>query len=229
MRLSKYLLPTLREVPAEAEITSHQLMLRAGLMRKLASGVYSYLPLGYKTLRNVEKIVRNGMDNHDAQELLMSALLPKEYYEPSGRWQVFGPEMFRLKDRGEREFCLGPTHEEIFTDTVKNTVRSYKQLPMTLYQIQTKYRDERRPRFGVIRSREFIMKDAYSFDRDEAGLDASYQNMYDAYREIFDKMELDYLIVDADTGAMGGSGSQEFMVKSEIGEDTIAYCSCGYR
>ena len=228
MRLSKYLLPTLREVPAEAEITSHQLMLRAGLMRKLASGVYSYLPLGYKTLRNVEKIVRNGMDNHDAQELLMSALLPKEYYEPSGRWQVFGPEMFRLKDRGEREFCLGPTHEEIFTDTVKNTVRSYKQLPMTLYQIQTKYRDERRPRFGVIRSREFIMKDAYSFDRDEAGLDASYQNMYDAYREIFDKMELDYLIVDADTGAMGGSGSQEFMVKSEIGEDTIAYCSCGY-
>lgn len=228
MRLSKYLLPTLREVPAEAEITSHQLMLRAGLMRKLASGVYSYLPLGYKTLRNVEKIVRDGMDNHEAQELLMSALLPKEYYEPSGRWQVFGPEMFRLKDRGERDFCLGPTHEEIFTDTVKNTVKSYKQLPMTLYQIQTKYRDERRPRFGVIRSREFIMKDAYSFDRDEAGLDASYQNMYDAYREIFDKMELDYLIVDADTGAMGGSGSQEFMVKSEIGEDTIAYCSCGY-
>lgn len=228
MRLSKYLLPTLREVPAEAEITSHQLMLRAGLMRKLASGVYSYLPLGYKTLRNVEKIVRNGMDNHDAQELLMSALLPKEYYEPSGRWQVFGPEMFRLKDRGERDFCLGPTHEEIFTDTVKNTVRSYKQLPMTLYQIQTKYRDERRPRFGVIRSREFIMKDAYSFDRDDAGLDASYKNMYDAYKEIFDKMELDYLIVDADSGAMGGSGSQEFMVKSDIGEDTIAYCDCGY-
>lgn len=228
MRLSKYLLPTLREVPAEAEITSHQLMLRAGLMRKLASGVYSYLPLGYKTLRNVESIVRKGMDNHEAQELLMSALLPKEYYEPSGRWQVFGPEMFRLKDRGERDFCLGPTHEEIFTDTVKNTVKSYKQLPMTLYQIQTKYRDERRPRFGVIRSREFIMKDAYSFDRDEAGLDASYRNMYDAYREIFDKMELDYLIVDADSGAMGGSGSQEFMVKSEIGEDTIAYCSCGY-
>lgn len=229
MRLSKYLLPTLREVPNEAEIPSHQLMLRAGLIRKLSSGVYSYLPLGLKVLKNAEKIIREGMDNHDAQELLMSALLPKEIYEVSGRWQVFGPEMFRLKDRGDRDFCLGPTHEEIFTDTVKNTIRSYKQLPVTLYQIQTKYRDERRPRFGVIRSREFIMKDAYSFDRDEAGLDVSYKNMYDAYREIFDKMELDYLIVDADSGAMGGSGSQEFMVKSDIGEDTIAYCdSCGY-
>lgn len=228
MRMSKYLLPTLREVPAEAEIPSHQLMLRAGLMRKLASGVYAFLPLGYKALRNIEKIVREGMDNHDAQELLMSAILPKECYEASGRWQVFGPEMFRLKDRNDRDFCLGPTHEEIFTDTVKNTIKSYKQLPVTLYQIQTKYRDERRPRFGVIRSREFIMKDAYSFDRDEAGLDVSYKNMYDAYREIFDRMELDYLVVDADSGAMGGSGSQEFMVKSDIGEDTIAYCSCGY-
>ena len=228
MRMSKYLLPTLREVPAEAEIPSHQLMLRAGLMRKLASGVYAFLPLGYKALRNIGKIVREGMDSHDAQELLMSAILPKECYEASGRWQVFGPEMFRLKDRNDRDFCLGPTHEEIFTDTVKNTIKSYKQLPVTLYQIQTKYRDERRPRFGVIRSREFIMKDAYSFDRDEAGLDVSYKNMYDAYKEIFDKMELDYLIVDADSGAMGGSGSQEFMVKSEIGEDTIAYCSCGY-
>ena len=228
MRLSKYLLPTLREVPAEAEILSHQLMLRAGLMRKLASGVYSYLPLGFKALKNIEKIVRDGMDRHDAQELIMSALLPKEYYESSGRWEVFGPEMFKLKDRNDRDFCLGPTHEEIFTDTVKAFVKSYKQLPLTLYQIQTKYRDERRPRFGVIRSREFIMKDAYSFDRDEAGLDASYKNMYDAYREIFDKMELDYLIVDADSGAMGGSGSQEFMVKSEVGEDTIAHCNCGY-
>jgi len=229
MRLSKYLLPTLREVPAEAEISSHQLMLRAGLIRKLASGVYAYLPLGLKVLKNIEKIVRDGMDSHDAQELLMSALLPKEMYEASGRWEVFGPSMFRLKDRGGKDFCLGPTHEEIFTDTVKAAVQSYKQLPMTLYQIQTKYRDEIRPRFGVIRSREFVMKDAYSFDKDEAGLDASYNNMYDAYREIFDKMELDYLIVDADSGAMGGSGSQEFMVKSEIGEDTIPYCEkCGY-
>jgi len=229
MRLSKYLLPTLREVPAEAEIPSHQLMLRAGLIRKLASGVYGYLPLGLKVLKNVEKIIRDGMNNHDAQELLMSALLPKEMFEVSGRWEVFGPEMFRLKDRGDRDFCLGPTHEEIFTDTVKANIRSYKQLPVTLYQIQTKYRDERRPRFGVIRSREFIMKDAYSFDRDEAGLDVSYKNMYEAYKEVFDKMELSYLIVDADSGAMGGSGSQEFMVKSDIGEDTIAYCEkCGY-
>jgi len=228
MKLSKYLAPTLRDVPAEAEITSHQLMLRAGLMRKLASGVYSYLPLGLRALKKVENIVRKGMDNHNAQELLMSALLPKEYYEESGRWEVFGEDMFRLKDRGQRDFCLGPTHEEIFTDTVKNNIHSYKQLPVTLYQIQTKYRDERRPRFGVIRSREFIMKDAYSFDRDQAGLDESYKNMYDAYCEIFDAMDLDYLAVDADSGAMGGSGSQEFMVKSEIGEDTIAYCSCGY-
>ncbi len=228
MRLSKYLLPTLREVPSEAEITSHQLMLRAGLIRKLASGVYSYLPLGLKALKKIEGIVRNSMDSHDAQELLMSAVLPKEYFESSGRWEVFGPEMFRLRDRAQREFCLGPTHEEIFTDTVKNTIKSYKQLPVTLYQIQTKYRDERRPRFGVIRSREFIMKDAYSFDTSAEGLDVSYQNMYDAYREAFDKMGLEYLVVDADTGAMGGSGSQEFMVKSEVGEDTIAYCSCGF-
>ena len=228
MRLSKYLIPTLREVPSEAEIPSHQLMLRAGLIRKLASGVYSFLPLGLKALRKIENIVRDSMDSHGAQELLMSAVLPKEYFETSGRWEVFGPEMFRLKDRAGRDFCLGPTHEEIFTDTVKNTIKSYKQLPVTLYQIQTKYRDERRPRFGVIRSREFIMKDAYSFDTNEEGLDISYKNMYDAYREAFDKMGMEYLIVDADSGAMGGSGSQEFMVKSEVGEDTIAYCSCGF-
>ncbi len=228
MKLSKLLVPTLREVPSEAEIPSHQLMLRAGLIKKLASGVYSYLPLGLKALKKIENIVRNSMDSHDAQELLMSAVLPKEYFEASGRWQVFGPEMFRLKDRANREFCLGPTHEEIFTDTVKNTIKSYKQLPLTLYQIQTKYRDERRPRFGVIRAREFIMKDAYSFDTNEAGLDVSYKNMYDAYKEAFDKMGLEYLIVDADSGAMGGSGSQEFMVKSDVGEDTIAYCSCGF-
>ncbi len=228
MRLSKYLLPTLREVPSEAEIPSHQLMLRAGLIRKLASGVYSFLPLGLKTLRNIENIVRESMDSHGAQELLMSAVLPKEYFETSGRWEVFGPEMFRLKDRAGRDFCLGPTHEEIFTDTVKNTIKSYKQLPVTLYQIQTKYRDERRPRFGVIRSREFIMKDAYSFDVNDEGLDVSYKNMYDAYKEAFDKMGMEYLIVDADSGAMGGSGSQEFMVKSDVGEDTIAYCSCGF-
>ena len=229
MKLSNYLLPTLREVPAEAEIDSHKLMLRAGLMRKLASGVYSYLPLGLKVLKNVENIIREEMNNEDAVELLMSALLPAESYMASGRWEVFGPSMFRLKDRSDREFCLGPTHEEIFTDTVKNTIKSYKQLPLTLYQIQTKYRDERRPRFGVIRSREFVMKDAYSFDADTKGLDVSYKKMYDAYHKAFDRMKLDYIVVDADSGAMGGSGSQEFMVKSDIGEDTIAYCEkCGY-
>lgn len=229
MRLSKYLLPTLREVPAEAEIESHKLMLRAGMMRKLASGVYSYLPLGLKALRNVEKIIKNEMENEDAVELLMPALLPAESYMASGRWEVFGSSMFRLKDRGNRDFCLGPTHEEIFTDTVKNSIKSYKQLPLILYQSQTKYRDEARPRFGVIRSREFVMKDAYSFDVDEKGLDVSYDKMYRAYRKAFDKMKLDYIVVDADSGAMGGSGSQEFMVKSDIGEDTIVYCEkCGY-
>jgi prolyl-tRNA synthetase len=229
MRVSNLFFTTLREVPAEAESLSHQLMLRAGLMRKLASGVYSYLPLGLKVLRKTEQIIREEMNAEGAQELLMAALLPKEYYEASGRWAVFGPNMFRLKDRGDRDFCLGPTHEEIFTDTVKACVKSYRQLPVTLYQIQTKYRDEIRPRFGVIRSREFIMKDAYSFDRDAAGLDVSYQKMYRAYRKAFDRMGLDYIVVDADSGAMGGSGSQEFMVKSDIGEDTVVYCAaCGY-
>ncbi len=229
MRVSKMLMPTLREVPAEAEIRSHQLMLRAGLMRKSASGVYSYLPLGVKTLQNVEKIIREEMNAHGAQELLMPAILPKEILEESGRWEVFGPEMFRLKDRNSRDYCLGPTHEEMFTITVRDEVRSYRNLPLTLYQIQTKYRDERRPRFGVMRSREFIMKDAYSFDLTQEGLDKSYQNMYDAYCKIFSRMGMDYTVVDADTGAMGGSGSQEFMVKSDVGEDTIAYCEkCGY-
>ena len=229
MRVSKMLMPTLREVPAEAEIASHRLMLRAAMIRKLAAGVYSYLPLGLRTLQNVEQIVREEMDKAGAQELLMSALLPAEAYMKTGRWDVFGESMFRLKDRNERDFCLGPTHEEIFTDTVKNTVHSYRQLPLTLYQIQTKYRDERRPRFGVMRSREFVMKDAYSFDLTEEGLDVSYKAMYKAYCAIFDRLGLDYIVVDADSGAMGGSGSQEFMVKSEVGEDVIAYCeACGY-
>lgn len=228
MRFSQMYLPTLREVPAEAEIISHQLMLRAGLMRKQASGVYSFLPLGLRTLKKIEKIIREEMDRAGAQELLMSALLPAESYKESGRWEVFGPEMFRLKDRNNREFCLGPTHEEIFTETMKS-IRSYRALPMILYQIQTKYRDERRPRFGVMRSREFIMKDAYSFDRDEAGLDASYQRMAEAYHRIFDRLKLKYKVVEADTGAMGGSGSQEFMVTSEVGEAVMAYCeACGY-
>lgn len=229
MRMKNLLVPTLREVPAEAEITSHKLMLRAAYIRKLAAGIYSYLPLGLKTLRKVEQIVREEMDRAGAQELLMAALLPAEAYQASGRWEVFGPSMFRLKDRGDRDFCLGPTHEELFTQTVIDEVRSYKEYPMTLYQIQTKYRDEGRPRFGVMRSREFIMKDAYSFDLDEAGLDISYKKMYEAYCRIFDRLGLDYTIVDADSGAMGGSGSQEFMVKSPVGEDGIAYCdACGY-
>lgn len=229
MRMSNLLVPTLREVPSDAEITSHKLMLRAGYIRKLAAGVYSYLPLGLRTLKKIENIVREEMDNAGAQELLMSALLPAEAYQASGRWEVFGPNMFKLKDRNDRDFCLGPTHEELFTQTVINEVRSYKEYPMTLYQIQNKYRDEARPRFGVMRSREFVMKDAYSFDRDWEGLDVSYKKMYDAYCKIFTRLGLDFTIVDADSGAMGGSGSQEFMVKSPVGEDGIAYCDCcGY-
>lgn len=229
MRMSELFLSTLREVPAEAETISHQLMLRAGIIRKLAAGVYSYLPLGYRVLRKVENIVREEMDSAGAQELLMSALLPAESYQASGRWDVFGANMFRLKDRNSRDFCLGPTHEEIFTDTVKSCLKSYRQLPVTLYQIQNKYRDESRPRFGIIRSREFVMKDAYSFDRTWEGLDESYDKMYHAYCKIFDRLGLDYIVVDADSGAMGGSGSQEFMVKSEVGEDTICHCpACQY-
>lgn len=229
MRMSKLLMPTLREVPSEAEITSHKLMLRAGLIRKLASGIYSYLPLGLRAERKVEQIVREEMDRAGAQELLMSALLPAEAYQASGRWEVFGDSMFKLKDRNDRDFCLGPTHEELFTQTVIDNVKSYREYPMTLYQIQNKYRDEGRPRFGLIRGREFVMKDAYSFDLDEAGLDESYKKMYDAYCRIFKRLGLDFTIVDADSGAMGGSGSQEFMVKSPVGEDGIAYCDdCGY-
>ncbi|MDD6213582.1 MAG: proline--tRNA ligase [Firmicutes bacterium] len=229
MKMKNLLVPTLREVPAEAEITSHKLMLRAGYIRKLAAGIYSYLPLGLRSLKKVEQIVREEMDAAGAQELLMAALLPAEAYQASGRWEVFGPSMFKLKDRNDRDFCLGPTHEELFTQTVIDEVRSYKEYPMTLYQIQTKYRDEGRPRFGLMRGREFIMKDAYSFDLDEAGLDVSYKKMYDAYCRIFTRLGLDFTIVDADSGAMGGSGSQEFMVKSPVGEDGIAYCdACGY-
>ena len=229
MRMSNLLMPTLREVPAEAEITSHRLMLRAGLIRKLAAGIYSYLPLGLRSLKKIEQIVREEMDRAGAQELLMSALLPAEAYQASGRWEVFGDSMFRLKDRGGRDFCLGPTHEELFTQTVIDNVRSYKEFPMTLYQIHTKFRDEGRPRFGLMRTREFTMKDAYSFDLSEEGLDKSYKKMYDAYCRIFTRLGLDFTIVDADSGAMGGSGSQEFMVKSPVGEDGIAYCDdCGY-
>jgi prolyl-tRNA synthetase len=226
VRLSKALLCTLREVPGEAEIKSHQLMLRAGMMRKLASGVYNFMPLGLKVLKNIEQIVREEMDRAGSQEFLASALLPAELWRESGRWEVMGPEMFRLKDRNDRDFCLGPTHEEVFTDIARNEIKSYKQLPLNLYQIQTKYRDERRPRFGVMRSREFVMKDAYSFDKDNEGLDLSYSKMNEAYHNIFKRCGLEAKCVEADSGAMGGSGSAEFMIKSEIGEDEIAFCSC---
>ena len=226
MRMSKMLISTLREVPAEAEIASHKLMLRAGLMRKMASGVYNYMPLGLKVLKNVENIVREEMDATGAQEFLASAMLPAELWQESGRWDVYGAEMFRLKDRNNRDFCLGPTHEEVFTDIARNEIKSYKQLPVNLYQIQTKYRDERRPRFGVMRSREFIMKDAYSFDKDQEGLDISYNKMHDAYVKIFNRCGLDAKCVQADSGAIGGANSAEFMVKSEVGEDDIVFCNC---
>lgn len=226
MKLSNMLISTLREVPAEAEIPSHQLMLRAGMMRKMASGVYNFMPTGIRVLKKIENIVREEMDKTGAQEFLASALLPAELWMESGRWDVMGEEMFRLKDRNDRDFCLGPTHEEVFTDIARNEIKSYKQLPLNLYQIQTKYRDERRPRFGVMRSREFIMKDAYSFDKDQSGLDTSYMKMYEAYTNIFKRCSLDCSAVEADSGAMGGSGSAEFMVKSEVGEDEVVFCSC---
>ena len=229
MRASKMLISTLREVPAEAEIESHKLMLRAGMMRKMAAGIYNYMPLGLKVLKKIEDIVREEMDNAGAQEFLASALLPSELWKESGRWDAYGAEMFRLTDRNSREFCLGPTHEEVFTDIARNEIKSYKQLPLNLYQIQTKYRDERRPRFGVMRSREFIMKDAYSFDKDQEGLDVSYNKMYEAYVKIFNRCGLDAKCVAADSGAIGGSGSAEFMVKSEVGEDDVVCCTeCNY-
>lgn len=225
MKMSKMYFHTLREDPNEAEIPSHKLLLRAGMIRKLVSGVYGFMPLGYKVLKKIEQIVREEMDAKGAQEILMSAIQPSELWKESGRWYDFGPEMFRLKDRNEREFCLGPTHEEIFTDIVRNEVNSHKQLPLNLYQIQTKYRDEKRPRFGLMRSREFIMKDAYSFDKDWEGLDISYNEMYDAYTRVFTRCGLNFRPVEADTGAMGGSGSHEFTALSEVGEGVIAYCN----
>jgi len=229
MKMSNMLIATLREVPAEAEIDSHKLMLRSGMIRKMAAGVYNYLPLGLKVLKNVEDIVREEMNAAGAQEFLASAIIPAELWQESGRWDAYGAEMFRLKDRGERDFCLGPTHEEVFTDIARNEIKSYKQLPLNLYQIQTKYRDERRPRFGVMRSREFIMKDAYSFDKDQDGLDLAYDKMHDAYVKIFNRCGLDAKCVAADSGAIGGSNSAEFMVRSEVGEDDVVFCTqCDY-
>lgn len=224
MRLSKMHIKTLREVPNEAEIASHILLLRTGMIRKLVSGVYGFMPLGWRSVRKIENIIREEMDATGAQEILMSAVQPAELWQESGRWFAYGPEMWRVKDRNGREFCLGPTHEEVFTDIIRNDVSSYRQLPLNLYQIQTKYRDEARPRFGLMRSREFIMKDAYSFDKDYAGLDKSYDEMYKAYEKIFTRCGLTFRPVEADTGAIGGSNSHEFTALSEVGESEIAYC-----
>ena len=223
MKVSKYLLATRREVPNDAEIISHQLMFRAGMIRKVASGLYSWLPTGLRVLRKVENIVREEMNRAGAIELLMPAVQPAELWQESGRWNEFGPELLRFTDRHQREFCLGPTHEEIITDIIRNEIRSYKQLPANFYQIQTKFRDEVRPRFGTMRSREFIMKDAYTFHIDDKSLEETYQLMHDAYCKIFDRIGLDYRAVLADTGAIGGSGSHEFHVLAETGEDDIAF------
>ena len=227
MRLSKMYVRTLRELPAEAEIPSHILLLRTGMIRKLASGIYGFMPLGWRLLHKIENIIREEMDKSGAQEILMSAIQPAELWEESGRWSAYGPELWRIKDRNGRDFCLGPTHEEIFTDIVRDGVSSYRQLPLNLYQIQHKYRDEARPRFGLMRSREFIMKDAYSFDKDQEGLDKSYDDMYDAYTRIFTRCGLTFRPVEADSGAIGGNASHEFTALSEVGESDIAYCeSC---
>ncbi|MCW8828059.1 MAG: proline--tRNA ligase, partial [Gammaproteobacteria bacterium] len=225
MRASQYLIATVKETPADAEIISHQLMLKAGLIRKLASGLYTWLPMGLRILRKVEQIVREEMNRAGAQEILMPAVQPAELWQESGRWDAMGQEMLRMTDRHNREFCFGPTHEEIITDLVRNELRSYKQLPANFYQIQTKFRDERRPRFGVMRAREFLMKDAYSFHLDEASLKETYQVMHETYSRIFTRLGLDFRPVLADTGAIGGSGSHEFHVLAESGEDAIAFSS----
>ncbi len=229
MRYSELLLPTLKETPAEAEIVSHQLLLRAGFIRKLTSGTYSYLPLGLKAIRKVEQIVREEMDKSGAQELLMPMVQPADLWQESGRWEKYGPELLRFTDRHNRESCLGPTHEEVITDIVRMNVHSYKNLPMNLYQVQTKFRDEIRPRFGLMRGREFIMKDGYSFDADEKGAESTYGKMHEAYTSIFSRCGLSFRAVEADTGTIGGSFSHEFMVLADTGEDTLAICKdCEY-
>ena len=221
--------PTLREVPSDADVVSQQLMLRAGFMRKTANGLYSFLPLGWRSIKKIEAIVREEMDRASAQEIMMPILQPAEIWKESGRWNAYGAEMMRINDRHDNEFCLGPTHEEMITTLVKNEINSYRQLPVNLYQIQSKFRDERRPRYGLMRSREFIMKDAYSFDMDEAGLEESYKSMYDAYTRIFNRCGLTFRPVEADSGAIGGSGTHEFMAIAEAGEADIVYCTkCDY-
>ncbi|MDD5365798.1 MAG: proline--tRNA ligase [Gallionellaceae bacterium] len=224
MRTSRFFLSTSKEAPAEAELASHKLMLRAGLIKRLGSGLYTWMPLGLRILRKVEAIVREEMNRAGAIELLMPAVQPAELWQESGRWAVFGPQMLKIKDRHARDFCFGPTHEEVITDLARKELRSYKQLPVNFYQVQTKFRDEIRPRFGVMRAREFLMKDAYSFHLDEASLDETYQAMYQAYSRIFTRLGLKFRAVAADTGAIGGSGSHEFHVLADSGEDAIAFC-----
>jgi len=223
MRASQTLIATVKETPADAEVISHQLMLRAGMIRKLATGLYTWLPLGLRVLRKVERIIREEMENAGAQEVLMPVVQPAELWEESGRWEQYGAELLRINDRHQREFCLGPTHEEVITDLIRNEIRSYKQLPANFYQVQTKFRDEIRPRFGVMRSREFIMKDAYSFHNDQESLQATYETMHAAYTQIFTRLGLDFRPVIADTGSIGGSASHEFHVLAESGEDDIAF------
>ena len=225
MRVSKLLLATLKESPSDAEVISHKLMLRAGMVRKLASGLYTWLPLGLRVLRKVENIIREELNKVGAQEVLMPATQPSELWKESGRWEKYGPELLRMKDRHGREFCFGPTHEEVITDMVRNEIRSYKELPANFYQIQTKFRDEVRPRFGIMRSREFLMKDAYSFHIDDASLNETYQEMHSTYCKIFDRIGLDYRPVQADTGSIGGNASHEFHVLANSGEDDIAFSS----
>jgi prolyl-tRNA synthetase len=229
MRYSQYFIPTVKETPSDAEVISHQLMLRAGMIRKLAAGVYNYLPLGLRSIRKVENIVREEMNRAGAIEILMPTVQPAELWQESGRWEQYGKELLRFRDRKEAEFCLGPTHEEVVTDLVRREIKSYRQMPLNLYQIQGKFRDEIRPRFGLMRGREFIMKDAYSFDVDSSAADLSYDKMYQAYRRIFERCGFRFRAVEADTGSIGGSSSHEFMVLAESGEDAIVSCSaCQY-
>ena len=222
MLFSKLLLPTLKDAPQEAEVISHKLMLRAGMVRKVASGIYTWLPIGLKVLRKIENIVREEMDASGAQEVLMPMVQPKELWDETNRWEKMGPELLRIQDRHKRDFCLGPTHEEVITDLIRNNVKSYKELPLNIYQIQTKFRDEVRPRYGVMRGREFLMKDSYSFNIDEACLEETYLTMRNTYKKVLERMNLDYKIVSADSGAIGGDASEEFHVLAETGEDTIA-------
>ena len=229
MRYSQYLLPTLKEIPSEADVPSHQLMFRAGMIRKLASGIYSYLPLGLRAIQKVESIIREEMNRAGAIEVLLPFVQPAEIWQESHRWEEYGKELIRFRDRHNRDYCLGPTHEEVITDIARREIRSYRQMPINLYQIQTKFRDEIRPRFGVMRAREFIMKDAYSFDVDEKGADESYQKMVDAYTRIFRRCGLKFKMVEAESGLIGGTFSHEFMVLAETGEETIVSCThCSY-